>query len=48
MLATDERTVLPRNFLLDREVMRALVAANMDDVPIALGGDHAGRRAFVF
>ena len=37
-----QRAVLPRNVLHDRIVLRALVAADMQDVAIAAVGDHAG------
>src|SRR5262249_54563994 len=48
MTSADERANLPGNVLHDRIVLRALMAADMNDVAIAAGGDHSGPGAFVF
>ncbi len=42
-----QRACLPGNILHDGVVLRALVATNVDDVAIALGGDHAGASTVV-
>ncbi len=47
MAALDQRPVLPRDVLHDRVVLRPLVAADMQDVAVAAGGDHAGDGAVV-
>src|SRR3979490_1983495 len=41
------RPAVPRDVLHDRVVLRPLVAADMQDVAIATGGDHAGDGAVV-
>ena len=46
--ALHQRPALPRQVLLDRIVLDALVAANVQDVAKAVVGDHAGTRALVF
>jgi hypothetical protein len=46
-LALDQRPRLPGDVLLDRVVVGALVAADVDDVAEALGGDHPRLRALV-
>ena len=43
-----QRPILPRYFLADRIMLRALVAPDMDDVAIARGGDHPGHGAVIF
>ena len=45
--AADEGPVLPRDLLPDRIVLGSLVAADVDDVAVALARDHAGARALV-
>ena len=47
MAALDQRPVLPGDVLHDRVVLRPLVAADMQDVAIAAGRDHAGDGAVV-
>ena len=47
MPALDQRPALPRDVLHDRVVLRPLVAADMQDIAIAAGGDHAGDGAVV-
>ena len=47
MPPTHQRARLPRDVLHDRVVLRPLVAADMDDVAVAGGGDHAGLGAVV-
>ena len=46
--ALHQRPVLPGDLLHDRIVLRALVAADVDDVAVALGRDHARFGAVVF
>src|SRR5262245_377361 len=45
--APRQGAVLPRDFLLDGIVLRALVTTNMEDITIPLGGNHADPRSFV-
>ena len=47
MAPLDERTGLPRQVLLDREVERLLVARDVEDVAEALGGDQTDGGALV-
>ena len=47
MTTLRQRTVLPRHFLADRIMLRPLVPADVGDVAITGGGDHAGDRALV-
>ena len=44
MTASDQWPILPRNFLADRIVLRALVASDVDDIAIAGSRNHAGHR----
>src|SRR5271169_1020095 len=44
MTASDQRPILPGNFLADRIVPRALVASDVDDIAIAGSRNHAGHR----
>ena len=46
--AADQRAVLPGNLLLNGVVMGPLVATDMENIAVALGGHHAGGRAFIF
>ena len=45
--ALDQRPVLPGDVLHDRVMLRSLVAADVEDVAIAAGRDHAGDGAVV-
>ena len=45
--AANQRPVLPRDVLHDRVVLRTLVAADVQDVAVALVGDHARPRPVV-
>ena len=45
--AAHERPVLPRDLLPDGVVLGPLVTADVDDVAVALAGDHAGASAVV-
>ncbi len=47
MAALDQRPVLPGDVLHDRVVLRPLVAADVQDIAIAAGRDHAGHGAVV-
>ena len=47
MAALDQRTRLPRQVLLEREVERLLVARNVENVAEAFGRDHADLGALV-
>ncbi len=47
MIAADERIFLPGQLELEREIVRALVARDVEDVAKALGGDEPGLGAVV-
>ena len=46
--AAYQGTILPGNLLLDGVVLRPLVATDVENVAVALGGNHAGSRALIF
>src|SRR6516164_1529827 len=48
MSPSNERPILPWNFLADRIMLRSLMTPDMDDIAIAGGCDHAGHGTVVF